>query len=145
MNIFKKIAIKKLVKSINPDIKIKFQKQEMECDIDEEIVWIGATDKLTDKLFMNYIKELNPNCNASCLLLSILHEVGHIETYDEEEMEQRDFYYGILQLNAKNTDMPIEELCDAYFRLPAETEATQWAIDFITNNPGIIEKYKILK
>ena len=61
MNIIKKFGVKKFVKEIDEDIKVKFQKWDMECDIFEEIIYIGKTyTPRMDELFMDYVKQINP-------------------------------------------------------------------------------------
>ena len=61
---FKKMGIKKFIKEIDKDIKVKFQKYDMECDIFEEIVYIGKPyDKENDRRFGEFVKELNPACD----------------------------------------------------------------------------------
>lgn len=144
MNIIKKIGIRKFVKEIDKDIKVKFQKWDMECDIFEETVYIGNTYNIrTDKLYMEYVKELAPDCNVPVFLLSILHEIGHIMTYEEEDMDEKDMVYGLLK--ATLDDNPSEELEDmcvkAYFRIPLEEKATLWGIDFAMTHPELIQKY----
>ena len=141
VNIIKKIGIKKFIREIDKDIKVKFQKWDMECDIFEETVFIGKTyQPKTDKLFMEYVNELNPNCRVPVFLLSILHEIGHIIMYEEEDMEEKDFIYGLLKIRLE--DKQNEDDCiRTYFRIPLETKATQWGIDFAMAHPELIQKY----
>lgn len=146
MNIIEKMAIRKFVKSIDKDIKVKFQKYDMECDVYDEVVYIGKTfDERTDKFFMNFVKELNPNCNYdNCFLLSLLHEIGHIMTWDEDDSDEKDVIYGLLrtQFDAEEIDdRRLQEYDNLYFRIPLELNATQWGIDFAMANPDIMKKY----
>lgn len=146
MNIIKKHYIKKFIKTIDKDIKVKFQKYDIECDIYDDIVYIGEIreKETVDPLFMKFVHELNPDCNCSCFLLSILHEVGHIMTFDEDNMDEKEFLHQMIRMGMTCGDISLEEGNEAYFRIPLEKEATQWAIDFVMLNPDFIKKYEWL-
>ena len=144
MNIVKRFGIKKFIKEIDKDIKVKFQKWDMECDVYEDTVYIGATyNKRTDVLYENFVKTLNPDCDVPVFLLSILHEIGHIMMYDEEDMEEKDMIYGLLKTALDNDpSQDLEDRCvKAYFRIPLELKATQWGIDYAMSHPDFIQKY----
>lgn len=145
MNIIKRIGIKKFVREIDKDIKVKFQKFDMECDVYEDIIYIGETyDKRTDEYFMNFVKKIRPECNVPVFLLSLLHEIGHIMTYDEDEMDNKDMIYGLLKMQfdeSKQDDAALQKYDEMYFNIPLERNATEWGIDFAMNNPELIKKY----
>lgn len=145
MNIIKKIGIKRFIREIDKDIKVKFQKYDMECDVYEETVFIGDTyDARTDKFFMEFVKEIRPDCNIPVLPLSILHEVGHIMTWDEDLSTDKDMTYALLKMGfeeGKKDDAALKEYDDMYFRIPLELNATLWGIDFAMNNPELMKKY----
>ncbi len=145
MNIIKKIGIKRFVKEINKDIKIKFQKYDMECDTYDDIVYVGETyDKRTDKYFMDFVKKIRPECDVPIFFLSLLHEVGHIMTYDIEDEENKDIIYGLLKIQfdeSKKDDAALQQYDEMYFNIPLERNATEWGINFAMNNPKLIKKY----
>lgn len=146
MNIIKRIGVKHFVKEIDKDIKVKFQKYDMECDIYEDTVYIGKTyDFRTDKWFMEFVHSIEPNCNYSPFLMSLLHEIGHIMTFDEDNMEQKDIIYGLLNTeyeDKKENEQDVEKYVNLYFRIPLEEEATKWGINFAMKNTKLINKYK---
>lgn len=145
MNIIKKIGIKRFVREIDKDIKVKFQKYDMECDVYEDTLYIGKTyDSRNDRFFMEFVKELNPDCNVHVFPLSILHEIGHIMTWDEDAADDKDMLYALLKISfdeSKKDDAALKEYDDMYFRIPLEQNATQWGIDFAMAHPELIEKY----
>ena len=144
MEHIRKIGIRNFVKEIDKDIKVKFQEWDLECNIFEETVYIGKTyDKETDRRFGEFVKELDSHCRAPIFLLSVLHEIGHIMTYEEEALDEKDFLYAAIDLKLK-LGADEEECVKEYFRIPLEMEATQWAIDFANNNPKLIDSYKWL-
>ena len=74
-----KKGIKDFVHSIEPELRVKFQKQDIEIDMVKGIIYIGKEkDATTDTLYMNFIEKLNSKCKGmNVFLLSILHEIGH--------------------------------------------------------------------
>lgn len=87
--------------------------------------------------FVEFAAQINPIAREiDIVLLSLLHEFGHHETYylltEEEEVEEkfmRMLYQGI------------GENVAGYFNLPSERMATEWALKFAEEN---IEKVKEL-
>ena len=87
--------------------------------------------------FIKFAAQINPIAREiDIVLLSLLHEFGHHETYylltEEEEVEEkfmRMLYQGI------GHDVT------GYFNLPSERMATEWALDFAEKN---IDKIKEL-
>ena len=66
-------------------------------------------------------------------LFSLLHEVGHHYTLGdltEEDLEYETFCREVLSYS---DDAP-KEVNEAYFNLPAEILATQWALTYMINN-----------
>ena len=74
-----KRGIKEFIHSIEPELKVKFQKQDIEIDMVKATIYIGKKeDKFSDTLFFNFIQTLNPQCkDMNVFILSILHEIGH--------------------------------------------------------------------
>lgn len=148
MNKEMKQGIKDFIAEVNPMIKVYFQSYDLECDVFEEKVYIGRTyDRRTDEYFANFVHELNPQCNFNPFLLSILHEIGHIETWTDEDADDKDVTYAILKMqfdSLEKTDLVMKEYCDMYFRIPLEQNATQWGIDFAMSHPDLMKKYSWL-
>ena len=137
-----KKAIVELIKSIDENIKVVFHKGALECDIEENTVYIGneLTDE-EDELFLDFVKELNPRCNYNAFLMGILHEVGHLLTYDEDLDQDRDDQYAIMQIAYKFGLCDTDTLNKEYFKIPLELNATQWAIDFAIANQSRMDKF----
>ena len=67
------------------------------------------------------------------ITLSLLHELGHLETNDKV---RKDFSYEMRQLTWSAIDFTyesIEEKNLKYFEMPDETAATEWAIKWLQN------------
>lgn len=144
MNKEMKLGIYNFIKEVNMDLRVKFQEYDIECDIYDEIIYIGATfDKQIDKYFQEFVEQLEPKCkNINPFLLSILHEIGHIETWTEEDLEEKHFLYNMLQMNYKDSD--IKEYNNMYFRIPLEQNATEWGINYALSHLDLMKKYNWL-
>jgi hypothetical protein len=142
MNIIKKFYVKQMVKKIDSSIKVKFGKC-LECEPTENTIYVNnKTNKIDIITFYDYVKELNNKCNFNSLLLGILHEIGHIYTFnehDEEEYTRDTELLSLLYQDNKLTDKQINEF---YVRLPLESNATKWAIDFAMQNKKFCRYYQ---
>lgn len=146
MNKEMKLGIYRFIKEVNPELLVKFQKYDLECDIFDEIIYIGESyDRRTDKYFENFVNQLNPECSKiNPFLLSLLHEIGHIETYTEEDMDNKDATYAILKMQYDEdelSDEKLEEYCNMYFRIPLEQNATEWGINYALSHLDLMQKY----
>lgn len=136
-----KIAIvREFVKSIDSNYRVRYSNQ-CECDIDNEVIYINfKMDNEVEKIFESFCKktfgEVFPR-----VLISILHEVGHIETFDDDRNEERYERYALLQILWDNTEIDKETLHHRYYNLPGEIEATTWAVDYIRNNRKKCENF----
>ena len=72
MNIIKKYYVKKFIRSIDNDIKVKFGKY-LECDVENKTIYVtNVTSKIDIDTFNNYVNELNPHCNFNTFILVIV-------------------------------------------------------------------------
>lgn len=142
MNKSKKKAIINFIKNIDENINVVFHNGALECDIEEETVYIGnqMADE-EDNLFLDFVKELNSKCNYNAFILGILHEVFHIITYDEELDRDRDEQYALLKAAYHFNILDKKSLNKEYFKIPLELNATQCGIDFAMNNQELMDKY----
>ena len=143
---FKMLRVKQFVKNIDDTIKVKRGKR-LECDIENKIIYISFKSNKTDvKTFLELVKELNPKCKYNDVILGILHEIGHIYTYDEYNEEQWEKDNQLLSELYSQNLITATDFNKFYIRLPLEQNATQWAIDFSMLNQGFMNKYaKVIK
>lgn len=136
MNIIKILKLRKYIKSIDKDIKVRFGKA-FECDIDKKIVWLALKDNKQDsETFKNwYEKYFNEKLTEKDLLyISTLHEVGHIMTWTQELEDERAEMYGLMQVAHIYQLMSTQELNNQYFEIPMELLATKWGREYYVNN-----------
>ena len=134
MNIIKRFYVKQMVKQIDKSIKVKFGKC-LECEPTENTIYVNnKTDIIDIVTFRDYVKELNSKCKFNTLLLGILHEIGHIYTYEEQNEEDYNRDTKLLSLLFQEKKLSAKQLNEFYVRLPLEANATKWAIDFAMQN-----------
>lgn len=142
MNIIKRFYVKQMVRQIDKTIKVKFGKC-LECEPTENTIYVNnKTDKIDIKTFNDYVKEINNKCKFNSLLLGILHEIGHIYTYEEQNEEDYNRDTKLLSLLFKEKKLTDEQVNYFYLRLPLEANATKWAIDFAMQNARFCKYYQ---
>ena len=142
MNIIKRFYIKQMVKQIDKTIKVKFGKC-LQCEPIENTIYVNnKTDIIDIVTFRDYVKELNSKCKFNTLLLGILHEIGHIYTYEEQNEEEYTRDTELLSLLFKEKKLSAKQLNEFYVRLPLEANATKWAIDFAMQNKKFCKYYQ---
>ena len=142
MNIIKRFYVKQMVKQIDKTIKVKFGKC-LQCEPTENTIYVNnKTDIIDIVTFRDYVKELNSKCKFNTLLLGILHEIGHIYTYEEQNEEEYTRDTELLSLLFKEKKLSAKQLNEFYVRLPLEANATKWAIDFAMQNEKFCKYYQ---
>ena len=142
MNIIKRFYVKQMVKQIDKSIKVKFGKC-LQCEPTENTIYVNnKTDIIDIVTFRDYVKELNSKCKFNTLLLGILHEIGHIYTYEEQNEEEYRRDTKLLKLLFKEKKLSAKQLNEFYVRLPLEANATKWAIDFAMQNKKFCKYYQ---
>ena len=130
--------IEKFVHSIDSTIEVGFN-HNFCADISEYKIYIEDYEHpIEDKLIQNFIKEqfgiiIHP------FLIGILHEIGHLMTYEAELDEQRTIMYALLAYIYDETQY--EQYSEVYFKIPAELAATTWAVEYYKNNTKHCEHF----
>lgn len=121
--------IRDFIKNINPDYRVKYG-NVFEVDIPEEKIFITLNKhKEEDEMVQKFLeKEYRKRYNS--FIMGLLHEVGHIETFEEDLDEERDLVYGLLKIDFNSGNSDIEKFNNMYFRIPAEYNATAWAVNY---------------
>lgn len=134
------LEAKKLIKSVDSNTKIVIEKHKykrgLTCEPIANTIYLGfRTTKLEDKAFIDLVNELEPNFfqkyKISLWLLSVLHEIGHIQTHQEELEDDYNFCVDFLNELRLNNEITDKEQSEYYVRLDLEKMATQWAIDYV--------------
>lgn len=139
-------AIEKFIKEIDEELNVTFDCNRGYCfETSTNTVNVDLTDT-EDCGFMRHLKEFH-KCEFayeySLCLWSILHEIGHYETEGDLVESDDDTMLRFYLMFAEDKNHDNIELQNQYFNLPAEWYATEWAIEWIEENPTLAKKFKV--
>ncbi len=118
------------IKTINSNYKVLKDKYEFTSDWEEGKVWVCFQENQEDdKLFMGYI-ENKYNVKIDTFLMSLLHEIGHLETETQELSDSRAIELFALELLYDNGEITKEQYFNQYFEIECETLATKWGVNY---------------
>ena len=125
------MLIEDFINSINKNIKIKIsENKRFECDIPNNIIYLGIknNDKAATALFYKWFKQQKEYTKINKKIISILHEVGHFQTFNQALWEERNEQEEVLTRLYDLDLLTYEELNFAYWDMPNERLATMWAV-----------------
>ena len=139
-------ALSFIVKTIAPRVKVVYEPESSTCfDHDMKAVVIGDDFQTDDCGFMRHIVENHGFSQAydySINLWSVLHELGHYFTGDDGVIsEEEALTYAFCAMIPRSDNPKIQNI---YFNIPAEFNATEWAIDWIVSHPRLAKIYNRL-
>lgn len=112
-----------------------------------QVVYSLIKSDTTDREFNECAKKnfnYSPKNDVESFAVSLLHELGHIETmkkFDKVTLKFDDIRKAIIQV-AINTDIDKKRVvAKTYYSLPTEYRATKWAVEWIKRHPN---KYKTM-
>ena len=119
---------REFVRSIDPEITTIFTRNEF-CAWSEEKV-INVTFHSDNPFRYVYDAFIYKTFGVIIhpFLTGILHEIGHVMTFDEQLNRERSILYNLLDI-----DFDIERADDfatMYFNIPSEFEATKWGVEY---------------
>ena len=128
-------AVEDFVWSIDDFIDVDFNTSEFCVDIENECVFIPLNPREEEtKMFIDFIEEEYGEYDMDADVLGILHEIGHIFTYDENLAWAREIQTLRLRLDYDAAVANLRAYNFAYFRIPAELNATHWAVEYYRNH-----------
>ena len=118
---------REFVKSINPEITTTFLEDEFYAISGEKIINLTFKPDEYGSLYDDFLMahfgiSMNP------FLAGVLHEIGHVMTFDMQLDRERSILYKLLDI-----DFQIERFVDftnMYFTIPSEFEATRWGVEY---------------
>ena len=130
--------ITKFVHKIDSSIQIDFD-DDFCADVVNKIIYVESKEHIEeDRLIQEFVQE-KFNVLMDPFLIGILHEVGHIMTYDEQKNDERSILYALLAINYNEKEY--EEYSKMYFSIPAEFEATKWAVNYYINHKKLCDNF----
>jgi hypothetical protein len=142
-----KTIIRQVVRSINPNIRIKFHKGSNESDIKNETIYLNFKGDWYDEETHEHFTELNRtyrlNEAISPEAFIVLHEVGHIESVKNLKPQSVNFLLSKYVREVErlvNKDKPYRLLAREYVNLKLERKANRWVLNYIKANPEMVAK-----
>lgn len=130
--------ITQFVHKIDSSIQIDFD-DDFCADVVNKIIYVESKEHIEeDRLIQEFVQE-KFNVLIDPFLIGILHEVGHIMTYDEQKNDERSILYALLAIIYNEKEY--EEYSKMYFSIPAEFEATKWAVNYYINHKKLCDNF----
>lgn len=132
---------KKLIHAIDPTIKVK-KGRYTECEriarynlfghpqVKKTIYISFKCDSVGIEEFRNYLDTHGGNSEINTMVYGILHEIGHLRTFNPKKSDERARMDSVLQYLYLDGDIDKHIYQQAYMDLPSEKEATAWAIAY---------------
>ncbi len=130
--------IEKFVHSVDSTIEVSFA-HNFCADISEYKIYVeDYAHPKEDELIQTFVRE-QFNIQMEPFLIGLLHEIGHLMTYEAELDEQRTIMYALLAFAYDESEH--EKYSNIYFNIPAELAATSWAVEYYKNNTQQCEQF----
>lgn len=130
--------IRKFIKDINNELNLRIATDRFfVCRIPEFKIYLGAKKQPIeeDNIWWEWFSQQKfYTKNINKRIISILHEVGHFQTFDVDEWLDRNKKHEQLIQDYYDYKLDIKELNFAYWNLTNEYKATKWAIEYYNNN-----------
>ena len=135
--------IREFVHLVDSDIVVCFDDTYYYDYINEWVYY--APDNLTDNGFLRHLYEYHKGAEGielSLLMWSILHEIGHYYTWDDEFEDEEEMWerYCYQHFPCENVEQS-KAMQDAYFNMESEWIATEWAIEYAKENYAIVKAF----
>ena len=143
----KRKIIKKLIRSINPSIKVKFRRNSNNCDINRKVVYLDLKASQSLEYLHHYqriAKVYNFRRVVGTTLWVVLHEVGHIMT--AHKVKDLDTAVRIQSSKVEQWQshaIPQKHLSKAYALLELERLANEWAFNYAMHNHKALAQLKL--
>ena len=134
--------VKAFVNKIDSSIEVNFHESEFFADIyDNSISITFNQDWETDELFSFFLYE-EFSSHTNIFMMSLLHEVGHLMTNDDDMLDERDTIYSLLKVGYELSNN-FQDYNRMYFHIPAEYEATAWAVNFYRTHKTMCDAFAL--
>lgn len=119
--------VREFVRSIDSEITVTFIEDDFYAISNAKIINLTFVPNEYDSLYDAFLRE-HFGLSINPFLIGMLHEIGHIMTFDKQLDRERSILYKLLDI-----DFDIERFHDftnMYFAIPSEFEATKWGVGY---------------
>lgn len=127
------MTLKTLLKEFCEPFGVKVKKSEIWEATEHKVFYPDNPDNYYAEGFMDIINRVYPEAKATEFTWSLLHELGHTQTWN---------YFTRKAWKRYEKTAPYIHDYEEYFRVPQERAATDWAANYIMNNPKKIKKFE---
>ena len=125
----------KFIKWVAPECKMRLSKHDYAVNIEKEVIYVPLTLRdVDDLLFYDFLFKEYDKFVPNSMVISILHEIGHIRTDNREDNITSFALMDTYSSKCNNGEMTDLDYALSYFRTPREKRATDWAVDFYKKN-----------
>lgn len=146
------LIVNNFVASINNKLSVRIsENKRFECDIPNNKIYLGLKnlDNKENTLFQKWLKSKDITISINRRLLSLLHEIGHFQTFNEQEFEERNIQEQMFVSMYENGLISYEELNFYYWNMTNELKATMWGVNYYLTNTKkckqLVKKLKLQK
>jgi hypothetical protein len=129
--------IRDFIHEVNNEIIVRISTDKSwKCVLPLYKLFLGAKkqEQWVEEIRLNWCKEQEFYCEANMNIISLLHEIGHFQTFNLEEWQDRNKQVNELQNLYCEDKIDMLELNCKYFDLPNEYKATKWAFEYYKAN-----------
>ena len=141
--------IRDFIHEVNNEIVVRISTDKSwKCVLPLYKLFLGAKkqEQWVEEIRLNWCKEQEFYCKANMNIISLLHEIGHFQTFNLEEWQDRNKQVNELQNLYCEDKIDMLELNCKYFDLPNEYKATKWAFEYYKANKSKCENLaKLIK
>ena len=141
--------IRDFIHEVNNEIVVRISTDKSwKCVLPLYKLFLGAKkqEQWVEEIRLNWCKEQEFYCKANMNIISLLHEIGHFQTFNIEEWQDRNKQVNELQNLYCENKIDMLELNCKYFNLPNEYKATKWAFEYYKANKSKCENLaKLIK
>ena len=134
--------IRDFIHEVNNEIIVRISTDKSwKCVLPLYKLFLGAKkqEQWVEEIRLNWCKEQEFYCEANMNIISLLHEIGHFQTFNLEEWQDRNKQVNELQNLYCEDKIDMLELNCKYFDLPNEYKATKWAFEYYKANKSKCE------
>ena len=118
---------REFVRSINPEITTTFTRNDFCAFISQKRINLTFNKDCFDDMFDDFIQK-HFGVSINPFLMGMLHEIGHIMTYNPQLAYERIIIYELLKIDFKFERF--HDFTNMYFAIPSEFEATRWGVEY---------------
>lgn len=134
--------IRDFIHEVNNEIIVRISTDKSwKCVLPLYKLFLGAKkqEQWVEEIRLNWCKKQEFYCEANMNIISLLHEIGHFQTFNLEEWQDRNKQVNELQNLYCEDKIDMLELNCKYFDLPNEYKATKWAFEYYKANKSKCE------